>query len=719
VNSNFSNNTAVDGGGAVIADASVSITGGVFSGNYTDSGLDEDAVSDFSNSGGAVLASGSVSITGATFSNNVAPGVGGAVSSGDDVDVTSSTFNGNRAGGSAGAIYASGTFSSVSSTFSSNQAGYSGGAVYASGDVTVSAGSLFQSNTAGSFDSEGDPEEDARGGAIVTGSDISISDSFFTLNAAEAEGGAVSANSATVQGSTFRENSSGKDGGAIYNNGALEILDSNFVSNSAAYAGGAVHSNLGSYEGSPVGATVRRSFFGSNTAYIAGALFLAGDGVVSRSTFVDNAATSTEDGPTAPFYTGEGSDGTVEYVPAGQSLVGGQVLLANNTFKSNFEDDKGTAVWTDGDIVFNTFIGGRDYDSIGYSGAYYNDQLVLGNIFPGGTEQFLANDGTPVLVDKDGNVVASGGVPAWRYFAGAHRNDDDLVFQDVRRDVDGNPIDEYDRIIDPVDYEAMKEAAYRESQVFDSEDKSTWNFFTSSMTLVSSGEFQLHYVPTSPLAKDFIVGNFTAIDNINSNNEDVRSIVLNDDEDVRDGDAVWSELTAARPANSSLIPEGVVGPRVGSDKLGTIRTFAWDAGAIEMGTRIAAPQPVTPPPAPSFGGGFAAPAPTLAPAPTVVAFEPVRASVRGFAANSSRLTAAMRKDLRKLVRQNPGATSVTCKGFTSAPPTPGDARLSRQRGKAVCDFVKRLNPDLTVRVLKGAYEDVPGSQIRRVRVVLR
>jgi hypothetical protein len=79
----------------------------------------------------------------------------------------------------------------------------------------------------------------------------------------------------------------------------------------------------------------------------------------------------------------------------------------------------------------------------------------------------------------------------------------------------------------------------------------------------------------------------------------------------------------------------------------------------------------------------------------------------------------MKAQIKKVIAANPGATTISCKGFTSAPPTAGDKALSKARGKAVCDYVRKLDPTLTVKVLKGAYENTPGQQIRRVRIVLK
>lgn len=125
--------------------------------------------------------------------------------------------------------------------------------------------------------------------------------------------------------------------------------------------------------------------------------------------------------------------------------------------------------------------------------------------------------------------------------------------------------------------------------------------------------------------------------------------------------------------------------------------------------------PSSPPP----GGGSSSPIMIIDPPPAAGLTEPVRAMVSGFAPNSSKLTRSKRIALRALVAANPAATSVSCRGFTSAPSTPQDSRLSRDRGKAICDFIVKLNPAISAKVLRGEHDNRAGQQVRRVRVVLR
>jgi hypothetical protein len=96
-----------------------------------------------------------------------------------------------------------------------------------------------------------------------------------------------------------------------------------------------------------------------------------------------------------------------------------------------------------------------------------------------------------------------------------------------------------------------------------------------------------------------------------------------------------------------------------------------------------------------------------------------RTVVPGFAANSTRLTKEMRKDIRAFLRTNPGLNQVVCRGFSSAPATAQDRALARNRGKVTCDLIKKLRPEATVTLRSGSHTDKPGLKIRRVQITLR
>lgn len=97
----------------------------------------------------------------------------------------------------------------------------------------------------------------------------------------------------------------------------------------------------------------------------------------------------------------------------------------------------------------------------------------------------------------------------------------------------------------------------------------------------------------------------------------------------------------------------------------------------------------------------------------------VRTEVPGFAANSAKLTKKMKQQVREFLRANPKLNSVVCKGFTSAPATPQDRALARERGKVTCDLIKKLRPEVSVTIRSGSHSFKPGLQTRRVQLTLK
>jgi len=120
----------------------------------------------------------------------------------------------------------------------------------------------------------------------------------------------------------------------------------------------------------------------------------------------------------------------------------------------------------------------------------------------------------------------------------------------------------------------------------------------------------------------------------------------------------------------------------------------------------------------------ATPTPTPTPTPThdntgVVVGASAKLVVPGFALDSAKLTPKMKRAIKKFVGNNPTLTTVACKGFTSLPFSARDTSIGTDRGKAVCNFIKKLNPDLSVKVLKGGHNNKAGSETGRVRIAMR
>jgi len=95
-----------------------------------------------------------------------------------------------------------------------------------------------------------------------------------------------------------------------------------------------------------------------------------------------------------------------------------------------------------------------------------------------------------------------------------------------------------------------------------------------------------------------------------------------------------------------------------------------------------------------------------------------RTVVGGFAANSTRLTFKMKREIRAFLKANPGSSTVTCLGFTSEPSTLIDKALANTRGQVTCAYIKKINSDLTAKVEQGRHTQQPGSGIRRVRIII-
>jgi hypothetical protein len=92
--------------------------------------------------------------------------------------------------------------------------------------------------------------------------------------------------------------------------------------------------------------------------------------------------------------------------------------------------------------------------------------------------------------------------------------------------------------------------------------------------------------------------------------------------------------------------------------------------------------------------------------------------VGGFAPNSQKLTAAMKRKINRWLERNAEFETLTCTGFTSLPRLTSDVRLSTRRGLSACNFAEDQRSGLTTSVSQGIEDPRPGSSVRRVRLVL-
>jgi hypothetical protein len=92
--------------------------------------------------------------------------------------------------------------------------------------------------------------------------------------------------------------------------------------------------------------------------------------------------------------------------------------------------------------------------------------------------------------------------------------------------------------------------------------------------------------------------------------------------------------------------------------------------------------------------------------------------VGGFAHNSRKLTARMQDRIERWLERNSDLSTLTCTGFTSLPRRTTDVTLSTNRGLTACKFSKTERPELETSVSQGIEDPRPGSNVRRVRLVL-
>ena len=92
--------------------------------------------------------------------------------------------------------------------------------------------------------------------------------------------------------------------------------------------------------------------------------------------------------------------------------------------------------------------------------------------------------------------------------------------------------------------------------------------------------------------------------------------------------------------------------------------------------------------------------------------------VGGFDHNSRKLTKKMKAKINRWLERNSDLSTLTCTGFTSLPRRTTDVALSTNRGITACNFSKKQRVELLTSVSQGIEDPKPGSNIRRVRLVL-
>ena len=417
--STFEDNTANKRGGAIFNSGTLTVNGGSFDGNKA-------------GNGGAIYnaTNATLKITGTSFTNNTAAGWGGAIlNSGATITVTDARFENNIAqGGAGGAIGnpAEGPSSvTISGTkFLNNHSVYDGGAIGNYGGMKIE-NCLFEGNTAQlDFDGENgtwtksvtDPL-DVGGGAISLGA---VSDSAV----------------ASISGTTFKNNISGKNGGAIAtrqaahadNSAAKLDIAATFIGNKA-QQGGAIYNSFYTDNGLGKGAgvTVTGTFSGNEATGKGGAIY--NDGTLDKAGKKGGIMTITDatfDNNKADFggaifntgtltINGGGFEGNTAKSAAGAIYNAADAMLTVDgvTFANNSSAIAGAINNRDGDVTItdSTFTGNDAGKSMG--GAIRNDSgdttnegaiTITGSTFEGNK----AGNGGAVWNGFDGTVNITG-----------------------------------------------------------------------------------------------------------------------------------------------------------------------------------------------------------------------------------------------------------------------------------------------------------------------
>ena len=429
----FTSNTAVQGG-AIYNAGNATIANAVFTSNSAVNGETEEN----GGRGGAILnySDAQMTITNSDFSQNTAEDLGGAIhNEGNLTTVENSTFSNNSAtnvgGGAISNIAGKGseavatTATAVirNSTFKQNNSA-DGGAIYNSINpegysdaILTIENSTFEENTASN--------SNGGGGAVYNNGKTTITDSSFTGNRAEnGMGGAIfnnvrgdtagaSVNTVTISGTntTFSGNFA-QNGGAIANRDTLVVNNGKFTGNGyyngdTSVAGGAIY-NYSSANSDSVATIAPGVSFENNVAANGGAIYNGSQAdnlaqvTVNNASFTNNGILKDEDGSVLSTST----NGGAIYNQGATEKNSVLTVQNNSSFTGNFAQDGG-AIYNQGDatITDNTFSANGKYTD--QDGAVQT-ATHGGAIYIAKSDQ-IANTTTIERNVFDGNAAAQGG----------------------------------------------------------------------------------------------------------------------------------------------------------------------------------------------------------------------------------------------------------------------------------------------------------------------
>jgi predicted outer membrane repeat protein len=388
-----SNNSNELGGALFMEGGSLTVTGGLFTGNT-------------SITGGAIASEyADLDIADVTFEANVANTNGGAISaSGGTLKATDVTFSLNSViPGHGGAIQVDqqGALDLVNTSFEQNSAVLYGGAIDAFSAVSLYiSGGVFLDNasrwgSAIAIDDDNEPRnftlED-----VAFSSNVNLFDGTILLEGDVNDAGVT----LDVQRCLFEDNLSFGDGGsiAVVNTGGLWVEDSEFISNIASI-GGAI-----SVQDAP--AHLLRNHFCRNLAAEGGAVALSSSATLldwTNNLFVENLASE---------------HGGAVWVQ------GAELQFLNNTLAGNAASLSGGGVWADGVTL--------DFSNNLTFATLYGDGLTV----QGGAINALTNNAWWFNANVDTNVEAAlrvndliltGPTPPVRNYTGGCENQDFVI----------------------------------------------------------------------------------------------------------------------------------------------------------------------------------------------------------------------------------------------------------------------------------------------------
>ncbi len=353
-------NTASDFGGVVDSVAStVTIDGGTYSDNKTNSGAVVYAMSD-----------STVTITNATINNNVSVftdvdnTIGGTIyANGGTLNISATTLDGNKTGYYGGAVFArnGATVNITDNSIISNSVGSTGAALYFRESCKVTIEDTAVNNNV----------SDGNGVIYQIGGTITMNNVTATGNVASGGGVLFASGSSTkadISNCTFEDNTATLGGAININSSVATLKDSTFINNKAVKNSGGSNGN------------------GGAIIVTSGTLTATGNNV-----FDGNSAEN------------HGGAVYVSYSTVNNEKVGGKVIMTDGTFKNN-------------SAVSGGAISSRTSCSVTLSGTELTANSASGTASGDGGGAVYTNDNTLLLIGViiDGNTSAyyGGGVKA-------------------------------------------------------------------------------------------------------------------------------------------------------------------------------------------------------------------------------------------------------------------------------------------------------------------